>query len=419
MSAPLRLTRPLPAWERRALRAFDLSLALTVLTLAAPALLALELAARRSPFRCRVELPRGAWRYAFGARSWVPSWLCALPLWFAVAAGRWSAVGGGSWREGRPVSPPLLPGVVSLAEVRGLNGLARTSRAALDREQAARWGVKSYLGLLLRSLPLLILGEGPSAQQGRVDVQGLPLENASLKSLLALILRAARSRQRWWACFVNADCVNLARGDRDYRACLRRCDALLPDGIGVRLAARLSGQRMAENLVGTDVFPELSELSAQRGLRIYLLGSKPGVAAEAVRRMEREHPGACFVGARDGYFQRGGAEEDAVVAEINAARPDVLLVGFGAPLQERWLERVGPRLEAPVLLGVGGLFDYYAGVVPRAPLWVRELGLEWAFRLAQEPARLWRRYVLGNPRFLLATARDLLTRRPLAQPEVA
>jgi N-acetylglucosaminyldiphosphoundecaprenol N-acetyl-beta-D-mannosaminyltransferase len=395
--------------EARLIRAADVILAGLVLTASAPALIWLRWLAWRSPFRCRVRHGE-AWRYAFGASSRVPERVAALPLWWAVLSGRWSVVGGGAWRDRRPVAAPLRPGLLSLAEVRRVNGLDRDDREALDRELAAGWGVRRYASLLLRGLPTLALSSRSGSRTGEVEVEGLPLQNTSMRSVLALILRAARSGSRWWACFVNADCVNLARRDADYRACLRRCDVVLPDGIGVRLAASLSGQVMSENLVGTDLLPELCRLSSARGVRLFLLGGSPGVAAEAARRLRLSHPGVQIVGTQHGYFARRGAEEDAVLDRVDAATPDVLLVGFGAPLQERWIERVRFRLEVPVLLGVGGLFDYYAGRVPRAPLWMRELGLEWAFRLWQEPRRLWRRYVLGNPSFLLATACDLLAR---------
>jgi N-acetylglucosaminyldiphosphoundecaprenol N-acetyl-beta-D-mannosaminyltransferase len=414
MSAPLPPFPAPPRWERATIRALDALLAAGALTLGAPLLLTMACLSWRSPFRCRARVGEDAWRFAFGADSRIPDRIQALPLWWPVLRGRWSVVGGGGWRVRRLVPAPLRPGLLSLADARGVNGLDRRDRLALDIELAASWGLRAYLAVLLRGLPSLLLGGGSKTAVGRVELEGLALQNTTLRSVLTTIKRASRSGLRWWACFVNADCVNLARRDPAYRACLRRCDVVLPDGIGVRLAARLSGQGMGENLVGTDLLPELCQLSAAEGVRLYLLGAGPGVAAEAARRLRISHPGVQIVGQHHGFFRRGGAEEDAVLAGIERAAPDVLLVGFGAPLQERWIERVRGRLSTPVLLGVGGLFDYYAGRVPRAPLWLRELGLEWAFRLWQEPRRLWRRYVLGNPSFLFATACDLVV-RPAAQ----
>ena len=165
------------------------------------------------------------------------------------------------------------------------------------------------------------------------------------------------------------------------------------------------GQSLRENVNGTDMFPLLCEAAAAAGRSLYLLGARPGIAAAAGEQMRRRFAALELAGARDGYFSED--EEPAVIEAVNASGADILLVAFGAPRQDLWLARHRAALSARVCMGVGGLFDFYSGRVRRAPAWMRELGLEWAYRLLQEPGRMWRRYVIGNPLFLLRVWRQL------------
>lgn len=232
------------------------------------------------------------------------------------------------------------------------------------------------------------------------------------------LVAMARSGECATVQFINAHCVNVAQTDRAYREVLDRADFLLPDGSGMAVAARLAGRELGENLNGTDLFPELCRCAAERGQSIFLLGGKAGIAAAAAQAMQERYPALNIAGTRHGYWS--ASEEDAVVAEINASGAAIVLVGLGVPTQEIWIDRIRDRLMARVVMGVGGLFDYYSGAIPRAPLALRKIGCEWAWRLAQEPRRLFVRYVIGNPRFLAAAAfhawqaRDLSGRGSLA-----
>jgi N-acetylglucosaminyldiphosphoundecaprenol N-acetyl-beta-D-mannosaminyltransferase len=165
---------------------------------------------------------------------------------------------------------------------------------------------------------------------------------------------------------------------------------------------------LRENVNGTDLFPRLCEAASQAGLSIYLLGARPGIAEAAANKMRERYPGLHIAGARDGYFSP--EEEAGVVAGINASGAAILLVAFGVPRQELWIERWRTDLQPRVCLGVGGLFDFYSGRIARAPVWMREIGLEWVWRLLQEPKRMWRRYIIGNPLFLSRVWRQ--TRHP-------
>ncbi len=194
--------------------------------------------------------------------------------------------------------------------------------------------------------------------------------------------------------FVNAHCVNMATQRDDYAATLQDSDALLPDGSGIRLAARLAGTNTGDNLNGTDLFPLVCERAAARGTPIFLLGGRPGIAAAAAAAMKVRFPALQIAGTQHGYFS--DSENDQVVDMINASGAAILFVGFGVPRQELWIARHRDRIDVPLLLGVGGLFDYYSGRIPRAPLLLRRMGCEWVWRLAQEPRRLARRYLIGN-----------------------
>ena len=227
---------------------------------------------------------------------------------------------------------------------------------------------------------------------------GLALANATRDQMALSLVNDAYYGIRRVISFVNAHCINVARGDRRYSDALQSADLLLPDGAGMRIAARLAGQTTGENLNGTDLFPLLCERAAASGVTIYLLGGEPGVAAAAAAEMQRRFPQLQVAGAEDGFFKP--ADTDRMIADINASGAGMLFVGLGVPLQELWIAEHAPRLDAPVVLGVGGLFDYYSGRIPRAPLLVRKFGFEWAWRLVQEPRRLAHRYLVGNATFL-------------------
>ena len=195
--------------------------------------------------------------------------------------------------------------------------------------------------------------------------------------------------------FVNADCLNIAFKDARYFWILNHAEAVWADGVGVAIGARLVHTPVRGNVNGTDMLP----LLCRRKWSLYLFGAAPGVAEKARERLLSEFPMANIVGVDHG-FCRTPEEESAVIRRINAAKPDILLVAMGVPRQEEWIITHRPELFCGIAIGVGGLFDFASGRIPRAPLWMRKLRMEWMFRLYQEPVRLFRRYVLGNPLFI-------------------
>jgi N-acetylglucosaminyldiphosphoundecaprenol N-acetyl-beta-D-mannosaminyltransferase len=205
--------------------------------------------------------------------------------------------------------------------------------------------------------------------------------------------------------FVNAHTLNLAAADPAYCQVLNAADLVLADGTGVRWAARLQGVRTLENMVGTDFTPMLFHATAGRGYSYFMLGADAQTVAAAADYARRTFPGWTQAGYHHGYLTDDAVTASAI-AQINAANADVLLVGMGNPLQEQWIHRHLPGLNVPVCLGLGGLFDYWAGNVSRAPRWLRRLGHEWLWRLYQEPGLKARRYLIGNPLFLARILRE-------------
>lgn len=199
--------------------------------------------------------------------------------------------------------------------------------------------------------------------------------------------------------FINADCLNISCKDTEYRDILNAQDIVLPDGSGIDIACKMIGERLEANLNGTDLTPELWQVAPTKGFTFYLLGAAPGVTGRMKEKLEETYPGIQVVGNHHGYF-KPGAETDKVIEDINACKPNILLVAFGAPRQEKWIYENKGKIDSNLLIGVGGLFDFYSGDKKRAPLWMRESGLEWMYRLYLEPGRLWKRYVVGNPLFL-------------------
>jgi len=200
---------------------------------------------------------------------------------------------------------------------------------------------------------------------------------------------------------VNPEFVMRARVDPRFGAVLESADLCLADGIGVVWAMRRQGCAQYERVPGSDLVPVLAERCARRGWRPFLLGARPGVAVAAARRLEAEYPGLRVAGTHSGSPR---PEDDAdALRRIDEARPDVLLVAYGAPDQEFWIARNRARLHVPVAIGVGGTFDFLAGRVRRAPAWMRRAHLEWLWRLVRQPARVRRMAVL--PLYALAVLR--------------
>lgn len=244
----------------------------------------------------------------------------------------------------------------------------------------------------------------PAAAKLR-EILGLRFWDVELDAAAHFLVRAAGRDTRVPVYFVNAHCVNVAARDPSYARLLQDAPFLFADGAGMAFAARLTGAPLANNVNGTDLFPRLCAAAAAARLPVAFLGARPGVAQKCAALMEQEHPGLRVVWVADGYLSADAEEQQ--LAELNVSGARLLFVAKGVPTQEHWIAAHAAQVAVPVMLGVGALFDFYSGTVSRASPLVRKLRMEWAYRLAQEPRRLFRRYVLGNPEFL---ARALLWR---------
>ncbi|MBT9099700.1 WecB/TagA/CpsF family glycosyltransferase [Methylovulum psychrotolerans] len=291
------------------------------------------------------------------------------------------------------------PGVLSAYSLKRQVGLAYDDEFATDHAFFSRLSIKSYIGLCLRGLIAWVLeGDADRPTPPLLHFWGVDILNTTMTEALDWLEACFDKPHTSLLAFVNPACLNIAYTHEDYRQVLQNAECVLPDGIGIKIACRLLGQHLRENVNGTDMFPRLCERAAKAGYSLFLLGGLPGIAEQAATAMQQRFPGLKIAGVQDGFFS--DAQEPQVLAAINASGAAVLLVGFGVPKQELWLARYREQLRVPVCMGVGGLFDYYSGRIPRAPVWMREIGIEWTWRLLQEPGRMWRRYLIGNPLFL-------------------
>ena len=238
--------------------------------------------------------------------------------------------------------------------------------------------------------------ERPASAQRSLTILGTRIDLMPAADVLARLADAPVSAG-WQLAFVNAHSLNLARDDPEFRAVLGRCRLVLNDGIGVKLAAAMRGVRIDENLNGSDFTWRVLTVAAASGWRVFLYGGRPGVGASAAGRLQARIDGLEVVGTLDGYQPLNGEQ---VADAVSRTRADVVIVALGQPLQETWLDRHLPETGCRLGIGVGAFLDFAAGRVPRAPTWMNRAGIEWVYRLAHEPGRLWRRYVIGNPRFL-------------------
>lgn len=305
------------------------------------------------------------------------------------------------WEARARRNPAVTPGLLSPGRLRARLGIDyEPEETPKDLHIASKEG----LALAARYGVAEVLGGSDLATPDAFTVLDVEIANTSMEEALDWCVDEAHTRPASVLAFVNAACFNEKVENPDYAATVDAADLVLPDGIGLKLAARLQGVSLVANVNGTDLFPRLCERAAEENLSIFLLGARPGIPEAVSATMTDRYPDLQIAGTQHGYFT--DEEEDDVIATINASGADILLVAFGVPRQELWIHTHRERLHVGLIQGVGGLFDFYSGRIERAPLWLREIGLEWAWRLLQEPGRMWKRYVMGNPKFMLRAWRD-------------
>lgn len=264
--------------------------------------------------------------------------------------------------------------------------------------------------LLSDAPPVSPPAPAPAHNTERIHILGLPVDAITYETWLAKIGRWINhnravppgERRARHVCTTNPEFMMVAQDDTNFRNILRRADLCVPDGVGLLWAARRMGRPLPERVTGSDGVPRIAERAAREGWRLYLLGAAPGVAEKAAEVLQARFPDLHVAGTYSG--SPAPEEEDALVARVNASGADILFVAYGAPQQDKWIARNLPRLDVSMAMGVGGAFDFIAGVIPRAPVWMREAGLEWLYRLYLQPWRL--RRMLRLPRFVWAVLRQ-------------
>jgi N-acetylglucosaminyldiphosphoundecaprenol N-acetyl-beta-D-mannosaminyltransferase len=242
------------------------------------------------------------------------------------------------------------------------------------------------------------------------DLFGIPVAALTMADVLQLVERAIDTRERLLIGVVNAAKVVNMRRDAELGASVLSSDLIVADGFSVVLSARLLGRPLPERVTGIDLMLAILARGHQRRYRVYCLGATADVLARAERRIVDTYPDVQIVGRHDGYFRE--IDASAVTRDIAQSGADVLFVGMTSPRKERFLAAWGPHMGVPVCHGVGGAFDVLAGKVQRAPERWQRLGLEWLYRVKQEPRRLWKRYVVTNAMFMALLGAELCRTAP-------
>lgn len=231
----------------------------------------------------------------------------------------------------------------------------------------------------------------------KTHVLGVPFDAVTMEQAVAKAKKMLTEEGQHFICTPNPEIVMEARKDKELMNILHEADMVIPDGIGVVWASKYSETRLTERVAGYDLTQNLMAELAATGQTFYFFGGAPGVASAAARMMMKKYPGLKVVGVHNGYFDE--KEEKKIIQDIKTKSPSILLVGLGAPKQEKWIYDNIRLVGAKVAIGVGGSFDVMAGNVKRAPKIFRKLGLEWFYRLITQPTR-WRR-MMRLPKFAL------------------
>ena len=245
------------------------------------------------------------------------------------------------------------------------------------------------------------------------EILGTRIAITDYEEAMDVMDRMVATRERGYVVAAAVHAVMVGHDDPEMRSALDESTLTVPDGMPVVWAANWLGEDLPDRVYGPELMRRYNDRCAERGHRIWLYGGRDqGSLVQLALAMRRHHAGVKIVGGYSPPFRSLTEEEEAaIVDQINQAQPDVLWVGIGVPKQEKWMARMRDRLDVPVMCGVGAAFDLHAGRVSQAPDWMQERGLEWTYRIAQEPRRLLPRYLYYNPRFLAAIATQLLRER--------
>jgi N-acetylglucosaminyldiphosphoundecaprenol N-acetyl-beta-D-mannosaminyltransferase len=252
------------------------------------------------------------------------------------------------------------------------------------------------------------VGVAAETKPATAEILGVPLALADYEQTMDWIDATVDGNGRGTLSAAAVHLVMVAQEDHKTRQAVTDMSLVVPDGQPLVWALRALGHEHATRVYGPDLMAKYCERSSANGTRMYLYGGRnQGALVELALKLRRRYPGLKIVGGYSPPFRAlTGEERDWVIEDINRSKADVVWVGTGQPKQEIWMREMRPVLEAPMLIGVGAAFDFHAGLVPQAPTWMQNVGLEWVYRLSKEPRRLWRRYARYNPRFVAGFARQ-------------
>lgn len=306
------------------------------------------------------------------------------------------------------------PGLISEWWIRRRAHLDYVREISLDAHYAEMVTFRNDIGILLRALPglisFLLWGDEPIEYAPEISILDVRIDNVPMQTAIDQIVSMLDGHRAQHGCFINPHNINLTIRMSEYKKVLAEADLVLADGYGTLLAGKILRRPLCQNLCGTDLFPRLCDELSGTGKSIYLLGSEPGAAERVAEWVRHHYPGVIVKGCGHGFFTP--EEEPETVRRIAEAEADLLIVAMGVPMQELFIARNLDALNVKVAIGFGALFDYFAGRIPRAPQWLRDIGMEWLYRLVQEPRRMWRRYLIGNGLFLARVCHERL--RPSA-----
>jgi N-acetylglucosaminyldiphosphoundecaprenol N-acetyl-beta-D-mannosaminyltransferase len=253
----------------------------------------------------------------------------------------------------------------------------------------------------------------PDARRERlmevINVASVPIHVVDCQAVIEHIDSFIREGTPHYNVAINASKVVDYQTDPELRAAIEGAHLLTADGQSIVWAARLLGHPLPGRIAGADLMIRLLGHAAERGYSVFFLGARPEVVTACAAKAIAEFPTLRVAGARDGYFT--ASDEPNVVNAIRDSAPDILFLGFGSPTKELFMQRRYRELGVPFVMGVGGTFDVYIGIVRRAPVWMQRAGLEWLYRVGQEPRRMWKRYLVGNSKFIALVTRDFVERR--------
>jgi N-acetylglucosaminyldiphosphoundecaprenol N-acetyl-beta-D-mannosaminyltransferase len=251
-------------------------------------------------------------------------------------------------------------------------------------------------------------------QKNEIVICGTRIDNVTMVEAVERIGDLVRARKPSYAITPNVDHLVKLQQDADFRKIYSGASLVLADGVPLLWAAGFLGTPLKEKVSGSDLVPELCEASAKKGHKLFLLGGRPGAADKAKEVLERRYPSIRIVGTccPPVGFEKNQEESRKIDEAIRTAAPDIVLVGLGAPKQEKWIHQNSQRLEIPVSIGVGVTFEFIANMVQRAPKWMQSVGLEWFWRLVMEPKRLWRRYLVDDPKFFVLVWKQKFSKKP-------